>query len=107
MIRAGELNRRVTLLRPVTSIGAAGGVTVTYESAGRVWAKVKDVSGREFFAAQKVNAEITTTFLIRWRGDIGAEWRIRHRDRDYDIVALPEVGNRDEGLQIMARARTS
>ncbi|WP_374374500.1 phage head closure protein [Dongia sp.] len=105
MIKAGELDRRVTLLRPVIGRDGAGGPVTSWQNAGRVWAKVKDISGREYFAAAQVNAEITTTFLIRYRADITPDMRIRYRDRDYDIVAVPEVGNRNEGLQIMAKAR--
>jgi SPP1 family predicted phage head-tail adaptor len=105
VIKAGELNQRVTLLAPVVTKGAAGGQSISYQPVRRISAKVTDLSGREFLAASQINADVTTTFLIRARADIRADWRIRFQARDYDIVALPTVERSREGLQIMAKAR--
>lgn len=104
-VRAGALDRRVTLLAPEPLRGAAGGYSESWAPVARICAKVTDLTGREFFAAAQVNAEVTTKFLIRYRAGVTPQMRVRWRDRDYDIVTVAEVGGRDDGIEIMAKAR--
>lgn len=105
-MQAGKLDRRIQLLTVSEEVDASGGPKEVVTPYGpKIWARAYDLTGREFIAAQQINAEITTKFTVRFRSDITTRMRVQWRDRQYDIVAIPEVGSRDDGLDILARAR--
>lgn len=68
-----------------------------YEPFDVIWGNVKPLVGREFFAAQQVQAEVTTEILIRYRPGINSTLRIRcppasgeGEDDTYDILAVAQ-----------------
>lgn len=102
-MRAGALDRRVTLLRPVDETGPAGEALVHWQTVAEVWGEKRELRGREYYAAAAVQAELDVVFRIRWPG-IAAHhpaprWRLRCEGRDYDIQAVAEIGRR-EGLEL-------
>ncbi len=101
---AGKRDRRVTLLSPSKAQDAAGQTKVTYASAGDVWAQKIPLRGGEGFKASQRYAEATDRFLILHRTDVTPEWRIRYDGRDYEIVAVLEVGRR-KGLDVYTQVR--
>ena len=85
-LKAGDLRHTVTLLEPVVTMeGNRRRVTWAEHP---VKAGKKDVSGREFFEAQAYHAEDTVTFTVRYREDVTAAWRLRHRTEVYDIAEV-------------------
>lgn len=96
-MRAGQLRHRLTLQRRADTQSNSGEVVPGYETLDTVWGNIKPLAGREFFAAQQVQAEVTTEILIRWRPGINSTIRIRHRpnaregdDDTYDVLAVAE-----------------
>ena len=104
MFKAGALDRRVTLRAKTTLNDDLGQPVDTWADVVTLWAEKTDLRGREFFAAQAVNAEIETRFRLRWRAGVTAALRLVCDDRDYDIVSVAELGRR-EGLELMCKAR--
>lgn len=105
-MRAGKLDRRITFQTLTDGQDAAGGITEAWANLvtnPTVWAYVHPLTGREFFAAQQVNAEIDTVFEVRYRSDITPKMRIVHDSKNYDIREIKEIGRRN-GLEILARA---
>ena len=100
-MRAGSLDRRVTLLRRSLSRNAFGEEEVEYNAFDTVWAQKLDVTGREYFTAQRDLAVGTTRFRIRYRNDLSVTDRISYNEHVYDIKQLTELG-RHEGLDIVA-----
>ncbi|WP_110693293.1 phage head closure protein [Salinicola halophyticus] len=93
-MQAGKLKQRVTLMRPVEGPkDKYGQATTEFEKIATVWASVEPLRGREFFAAQQVNSEITTRIRIRYRREFAAvavnEWRIDYGGRVYEIDGPP------------------
>lgn len=93
-MQAGKLKQRVTLKRP--SGGGRdqyGQPTDEFKPVATVWASVEPLRGREFFAAQQVNSEITTRIRIRYRREFAGvavnEWRIDYGGRVYEIDGPP------------------
>jgi len=102
-MRSGKLDRQVELKhRTLGSPSATGMRAETYTTYATVWAEKLDVSGREFFAAQTKDAELTTRFNIRYRTDVVPTDRLVSEGRDYDITQVSEVTRR-VGLTIFAR----
>lgn len=103
-MRAGRLDREITIERATDARGTSGAVTKTWATLATVPAEVRPKRGREFFAAGQVAGEVDTVFRIYWRSDITVKDRISYGGRTYDITSLGEIG-RKEVLEIMATAR--
>lgn len=103
-MRAGALDRRAELKRRVlTRDATTGEEVVSYSTYATVWASKRDVRGREFFAAQQVNAELTTIWQMRHRSDVVHTDRIVCEGVTYNIIGIAEIGRR-VGLEIQATA---
>jgi SPP1 family predicted phage head-tail adaptor len=103
-MRAGPLDRYVSLQHRVLARNATTGEeAVSYTEYASVWASKKDIRGREFFAADQMNSEVSTTFQIRYRTDVVMTDRIVMDGLNYNVVAIGEMGRRD-GLEIQANA---
>ena len=101
-LSAGKLRHRVTLESQQQTQNQYGGIETTWVEQGRAWAEVAPQSGREYVAARQVQNEVTTRITIRYRDDIDATWRIRHRGRIFDIQAvLPDAGSGLAHLSLM------
>jgi SPP1 family predicted phage head-tail adaptor len=109
-MRAGKLDRRITIQRATETRDGFNNVTLTWPGTviATVWASKEDVRDSERFSSQEVGAEITTRFQIRWSSDVenvNPKDRVVYDGRPYDIVAVKEIGRR-EGLEITASARS-
>lgn len=106
-MRAGRLNRYVTIQRRVETQNATGEVVWTWVDVCSVWAEIAAVSGREFFAAQQVQAMVTHAITIRYRSGIVAKMRIIEdcdQSIQYDIEApLPNARRTEIRLMCVTR----
>lgn len=108
MIRAGELDRLVTIKRPQAGQpNAINEVIDGWTDVGPLWAKKTPVNDTERARASEQGAVVTDRFLIRWSSDVAAldpRWLLTFDGRTYDISGVKEIGRR-EGLEITAAAR--
>jgi SPP1 family predicted phage head-tail adaptor len=103
-MRAGRLDRRVSLQHLVLTRNSTTGEQIeSYAYYATVWAGKRDMRGREFFAAQQVNSDITTIWQIRYRTDVVSTDRLVIDGLYYDITGIAEIGRRD-GLELQATA---
>ena len=63
-MRAGELNRRITLQIKTITYDTVNEPIETWTDFATVWAAVITTGGREFYAAQKLNAETSAVFKV-------------------------------------------
>lgn len=97
-MRAGKLRHPITIQRPVEARDDFGSVTPTWEIFATTRAEILGLSGREFFAAQQVNSEITTKIKIRHRAGILPTMRVLHGSTVYQLAApaLDPTGRGEE-----------
>ena len=89
-MRAGDLRHRLTIQKPDKVKDPLSGELVDgWIDVTTVWGSVEDLAGKEFFAAQQVNAEITTQVIIRYQKGIKAIMRIVCDDRILELAAPP------------------
>jgi SPP1 family predicted phage head-tail adaptor len=103
-MQAGKLDLEITLEFKSAGQSPSGEPTETWGSALTVWAAVRPLSGREYYAAlaAQIVAEETLVFSIRHRTDVRAGTaRIQHQGRTYNIRRVVELG-RSDGLDIYA-----
>ena len=75
-MKAGRLNRRVTIQQKSVARDALGAEVITWVDVATVWAEVSPYSGREFVALRQAQDEITTRITIRYRPGITPAMRV-------------------------------
>lgn len=103
-MRAGSLDRRVTIQARTLTSDAQGQQIETWSDVATVWGRRLDLRGREFIAAETKQGEATCTFEVRYRSDVTVLNRLVCEGRTYDIVHVAEIGRR-QALQIVASAK--
>lgn len=103
-MRAGSLDRRLTILRRTLARNDYGEQVEEYDTLDTVWASKLDTTGRELFAAKGTIGENSTRFRIRYRSDLVLTDRLSYNDTEYDITQISELGRKD-GLELVAVAR--
>ena len=108
-MRAGRLQRRVTLQESQATRDAYGGEVISWVDVATVWAAVEPLRGREFLEQARDGAEVTTRIVLRYQGAtaIVPAMRAVHttelRDQVYDIQAVIHVDERRREYQLMCR----
>lgn len=105
MTTAAVLRNRVTIQQPSASRGKLGGVKEGWADVGTVWAAVAPISGREFFAAQQVNSEVTHRVTIRYLPGVDAKMRVIYGKRVLEIQSVIDPQERHVELQLMCVER--
>jgi len=98
-----KLRHRVIIQQNQPTINAFGEETEQWVDVATVWAAVEPIKGREFFAAQKENAETTARISIRYRTGILADMRILYGNKIFEINAIIDVEERHIELQLMCQ----
>lgn len=112
-MRAGNLDRRITLQRKVVTQSSTGQPIETWSSlTGNRWASVRPVDGDERFTAPQYAAKQQVEFRIRWSSDV-ADFTPLDRilypadssdpTAIYDVLAVHELGRRDGFLIVTFR----
>ena len=103
-MRAGMLRHRVTIQRQEIVFGKFGAPLhdKVWENVATVWASLEAMSGREFFASQQAQSEVTQRIPIRYRPDVTADMRVIHNGKVFNIGA-PLPDNRGRELVLMCR----
>lgn len=115
-MRAGDLDRRVTIQSRVETQDEFGQPIITWPTVGTFWAQVQQQSGREFFAAQQTVSERRTVFRLRWLEGVTVTHRVLYpaegdgspppepeANAIYNINEVRELG-RGEGLELHCTA---
>jgi SPP1 family predicted phage head-tail adaptor len=102
----GELRHKITIQKLVNIQDTFGQPVEQWPDVVTVWASVNPIIGREFFAAQQVNSEVTHKIKMRYRSDITSDMRIKLGNRIFDIISPPiNPGEKKIELQIMCKER--
>ena len=89
-----KLRHRIDIQRRVETINTTSGarsyawVSVRKPGEAPIPAEIVPLSGREFVAAQAIQAGVTTRITIWHRADLDASMRVLHRGRAYNIKAV-------------------
>jgi SPP1 family predicted phage head-tail adaptor len=112
-----RLNKRVTLKRPrgpddpPPDVDEYGQPIDNPITVATIWAGIEPLSGREFFAAKAVNAEVTTRIPIRWRPGIDRTMIVQYKEKgqpkfaEFEILYTINPEFRNEELQLMCKER--
>lgn len=102
-VDAGKLRTRVEIQNRTTARDGYGDALETWGTAATVWAEVVPLSGRELWAAQQAQADVTTRVRIRYRSDVTVTPRTRLRigTRILNVQAAVDVDGRNRLLELL------
>lgn len=89
-----RLNKRITIQQQSATQDDAGQPINTWVDVATLWAEIRDVSGREFIAADGQQKQVQTKILIRHREGIESQMRVLHGSNTYNIEAVLGQDNR-------------
>jgi SPP1 family predicted phage head-tail adaptor len=110
MLPAGQRDRRIVVQRGTSTQSSTGEPTFTWDTYFETWAHRRPLTGREFFQAQQVAAQVDVIYRIPYPDGKTVtpveSLRIIDAGVTYDVRSVAEIGKRGrEGLEIMAAAR--
>ncbi len=103
-MQAGALNKRIKISQLVTGSPAVdefGAPNTTWEELDTIWGAVEPITGREFWAQQQIQSEITTRIRIRYRNDIVSGMRAEYNGKIYTIKYIIDNQESHKELQLM------
>jgi SPP1 family predicted phage head-tail adaptor len=104
MTGAGKFNKRFDIERPVSgspAVNSLGEPNIIWDRLATVWGAVEPINGREFWAQQQVQSEITVKIKIRYRSDVATGMRIVYRGDIYIIKSVIDPQEYHQELQLM------
>lgn len=101
----GELRHRITIQYQNGTRDAYGALD---ESAGwsdtaTLWASVTPIKGKELFAAESMNSEVTHAVKIRHRSGISADMRVKFGTRYFLVESVVNSKERNVELVLMCK----
>lgn len=105
---AGRLNRKVTIQEPTEAADAVNDPVQTWSTYCVRSAAIEPLNGREFFAAQQEQAEVSTRMRLRYDSktkDITAKMRVSYDSRIFRIntIIRPRENHREIILMCLER----
>lgn len=109
-MRAGRLDKRASFVRKGTQQDSYGQPQQTTTPLFDRWAAIRPLAGREYFAAQSENSEITTEIRVRFDTQTRALTtadQVQHGGLTYDIESIinPNLENKELILMCTVRSR--
>ena len=102
----GWIAHRIVIEQPTAMADGSGGAIVAFAPLATVWAAVEPVRAAATTDGDRLGAAITHRVTIRWRDDIAAGMRIRHRGRRLAIETVADPDERRRFLLIEAKEET-
>lgn len=78
-MKVGRLRHRGILQRRVDAELEGGEIVPDFVTVAEIWISIEPMSGREYFTAQQIAADVTTSIKMRWRPGIDSTYRILHQ----------------------------
>lgn len=98
-----KMNKRITFQEFVSGTDSDGFPVESWADVKTVWAMIKTLQGREYFAAAAVQAENTTRFIIRYTTGLNTDMRISYNNRFFDIQSIINDDEKNVTMTIIAR----
>ncbi|MGG7058712.1 phage head closure protein [Clostridium tertium] len=106
-INPGELRHRIIIQKLKSPSNDYGEIEVnnqeTWSDIATVRAGIYPISGKEFFAAETVNSEITHKVKIRYIEGLSPNMRIKFNNRIFSIESIINFQEKNIELQLLCK----
>lgn len=103
-MQSGRLNKRIKISQLVTgspAVDALGTPNTSWEEVDTVWGSIEPITGREFWARQEIQSEITARIRIRYRDDVEPGMKAEYGGKVYTIKNIIDPQEDHQELQLM------
>jgi SPP1 family predicted phage head-tail adaptor len=102
-VKIGKLRHRITVEETTETQEADGSVIENWSAFATAQGSIEPISGREYFAAQTTQAEVTHRISLRYLTGVTPKMRVKYGSRIFDILSVINVDERNRELQLMCR----
>lgn len=99
----GELNKRVTIQTNTATRGTTGQAIEAWTDTATRWAAIEPLTGREYWQAQQVNAEMTVKITIRYYAGLTVKNRVKYGSRYFDILSTQNLNEGNKFMVLMCK----
>lgn len=107
MIDAGKMRHRITIQKFDGELDGYGDPLdaddAHWVDVANTWAAIDPVSGREFYAAEQSQSEVTHKVRLRYRPGLTTAMRISQGKRRFKIISIIDWEERHESLMMMCK----
>jgi SPP1 family predicted phage head-tail adaptor len=96
----GEMKQIITIQQKTITQGSDGAPVENWAEFATVWAKVRIQNGREFWAAQKNNAELSGLINIRYISGVTELMRVSYNSIVYQIITVINIEEANRELEL-------
>lgn len=104
-MRVGKYRNRIKILKLEKTQDSSGNIIEDWVEHKKVWAKIFNLQGRQYWEAKQAQSEVTGEIRIRYTDDLTTDMRIKHGEKEYDIESLFDADARRRELVIMVKER--
>jgi len=101
-MRSGLLRHWVTIRTYTKTRDEYGAEIETWADFADTWASVEPLIGREYMAAKQISAEVSHKIRMRYIAGLLPTMRIAWGSREFEIVSIINVQERNQEIVIMA-----
>jgi len=102
-MRAGKLRNTIAIEQVAETQDADGSVIESWSTFASAQASIEPISGREYFAAQTTQADVTHRISLRYLAGVMPKMRVKYGSRIFDILSVININERNRELQLMCR----
>lgn len=102
-INPGEFRHKVTIEENRRIQNDYGEEVNEWQKVAETYAAIYPINGREFFAAESVNSEVTHKIQMRYICGIKPDMRVKYDDRIFHIQSVINFQERNVLLQLMCK----
>jgi len=100
-MKAGRLRHRLTLYTVTEQVDPGDAPAETVFAT--VWGALEPLQGRELFAAQQVQSEVTGRATIRYLAGVDPTMRVGLGSRRWEILGIIDPQERHRELQLLTK----
>ncbi len=103
-MRAGELDKKVTIQYPTKSKNSFGEDIETWtDFTVNIWCSIEPVSGSERWLQQERISEATFKIKMRYRANLNSTMRAKYKNRYFQFLAVLNLNEDNKELMIPAK----
>jgi SPP1 family predicted phage head-tail adaptor len=103
LMKIGKLRHRIAIEKVAETQDSDGSVIETWSTFANAQASIEPISGREYFAAQTTQADVTHRISLRFIAGVIPKMRVKYGSRIFGILSAINVNERNRELQLMCR----
>jgi SPP1 family predicted phage head-tail adaptor len=103
-MRAGKLRHTIVIERSTFTQNEFGEPILAWDAIEVVAASIEPLNGREYYAAQALQSEVTTKIRLRYLPGILPSDRVTHGAMVYDVLEVIDPEMRNIELVLMCKS---